>query len=57
MMALIRKLMNGIVTMFDNMSCSIGCCSNTINVSVPPICSECSKRSNASNNTSLNSPI
>ena len=56
MMALIRKLMNGIVTMFDNMSCSIGCCSNTINVSVPPICSECSKRSNTST-ASLNSPI
>ena len=43
MFALIRKIMNGIVTMFDNMNCSIGCCSNTINVTVPPICSECSK--------------
>ena len=45
MITLLRKLMNGIITLFDNMNCSIGCCSNTINVTFPPICSECSKKS------------
>ena len=50
-MSILSKLMNGIVTMFDNMKCSVGCCSNTINVSVPSIFSECSKRSNQSFST------
>ena len=45
MLSALRKVMNGIVTIFDNMQCSVGCCSNTINVNVPQICTECSKRS------------
>ena len=53
MLSLLRKIMNGIVTIFDNMNCSVGCCSNTINVTVPPICSECSKRSLSSNGSSF----
>ena len=49
MLSLVSKLMNGILTLFDNMKCNVSCCSNTVNVSVPQICSECSKRSLSSN--------
>lgn len=48
MLSLLRKLMNGIITILDSMHCSVGCCSNTINVSVPAICSECSKKTTSS---------
>ena len=44
MLTLLRRIMNGIITVMDNMSCSIGCCSNTINVQVPQICAECSRK-------------
>ena len=44
MLSLIRRLMDSIITLFDNMRCRIGCCSTTINVSVPPpVCSDCSR--------------
>ena len=42
------KLMNGIVPLLDKINCNVTCCSNTINVSIPSICSECSRRSNNS---------
>jgi hypothetical protein len=48
MFGLFSKLMNGIVSLLDKVNCGISCCSNTINVSVPPICSECSRISNNS---------
>ena len=48
MFGLFSKLMNGIVSMLDKINCSVNCCSNTINVCIPSICSECSKRSNNS---------
>lgn len=55
MLSLLRKLMNGIITIFDSMHCSVGCCSNTINVSVPAIFSECSKKT-ISSKGSVNVP-
>ena len=48
MISILEKLRSVI----GKMKCSIGCCSsNTINVSVPAICSECSKKSNMSNDS------
>ena len=48
MFGLFSKLMNGIVSMLDKVNCSLSCCSNTINVTIPLISSECSRRSNNS---------
>ena len=54
MVSILTRLRNVIGTMFHDMKCSVGCCSSTVNVSVPTvpaICSECSKKSNTSNDS------
>ena len=52
MLTLLRRIMNGIITALDNMSCSIGCCTNAINVQVPQICAECSRKTISSTSSS-----
>ena len=54
MFALFSKLMNGIVSMLDKINCGVNCCSNAIYVSIPSISSECSKRSNSSEELQIN---
>ena len=45
MFRLFSKLMNGIVSMFDKLNFSVNCCSNTIHVTIPLVCADCSRRS------------
>ena len=49
MFRLFSKLMNGIVSMLDKVNCGLSCCSNTIHVTIPLICPDCSRRSMTSN--------
>ena len=57
MFRLFSKLMNGIVSMLDKVNCGLSCCSNTIHITVPLVCSDCSRRSMASDMSNSSSEL